>query len=110
MGPRVDLLVEGDVDLLTAPRLREFLTARVTGAVPGTTVSVDMAGVTLLAAAGVRVLVDVAALGRRRGVALVLSATSRPVDVILGVAGLSPQLQDLPDPPAPVRRAGRIDA
>ncbi|WP_280493384.1 STAS domain-containing protein [Nocardia asiatica] len=88
--PRRDvtmLMVAGDIDVATAPRLR----AELAGAYlrRAATLVLDLSPVTFLAAAGLSVLVEAhteAARARRR---IVLITTVRPVDRAIEITGLA---------------------
>jgi anti-anti-sigma factor len=64
----VTVLVAGELDLHTAPRLRELLTQRLHGAVSA--VTVDLSEVTFLGMAGVRVLCEAHLLAEQQAVEL----------------------------------------
>jgi stage II sporulation protein AA (anti-sigma F factor antagonist) len=74
--------IVGEIDLLTAPELRAHVLA-----VPDGDVVLDASGVELLAAAGLRVLLDLQDRRARAGARLVLAAPSPPVWRILAITG-----------------------
>ncbi|MFI6168763.1 STAS domain-containing protein [Nocardia sp. NPDC051052] len=84
----VMMLVDGEIDLRTAPSFRDQL-CRVFGAGP-VTVVIDLSPVTFLGAAGLRVLVDAQAQAEKSRRRLVLITAARGVDRALEVTGLAP--------------------
>jgi anti-sigma B factor antagonist len=78
--------VGGEIDMLTAPQLREVLLAHVDR--PSGDVVVDLDGVTFLASTGLSVLVEVAKHAKTSGSALRLVCTSRAVIRPMELTGL----------------------
>jgi anti-anti-sigma factor len=74
--------IVGEIDLLTAPEVRAHVLA-----VPDGDVVLDASGVQLLAAAGLRALLDLQDRRARAGARLVLAAASPAVRRILAVTG-----------------------
>ncbi|MEU7764305.1 STAS domain-containing protein [Nocardia sp. NPDC049190] len=88
--PRQDvtlLMVGGEIDLATAPRLRAELT-RVGGGRTATLV-LDLSPVTFLAAAGLTVLVEAQAEAVRSDCRVLVITKERNVDRVLRITGLS---------------------
>lgn len=91
--PRGDvtlLTVGGEIDLSTAPVLRDRLTRYCDGA--GTLV-VDLTPVTFLAAAGLRVLLDAQCAADRSPLRLVWITRARPVDRAIEIGGAGAELR-----------------
>ncbi|MFC9439276.1 STAS domain-containing protein [Nocardia sp. NPDC057030] len=89
--PRHDIvmmLVDGEIDLRTAPSFRDQL-CRLFGAGP-VLVVLDLSPVTFLAAAGLRVLVDAQTQAEKSRRRMVLITAVRCVDRALEVTGLAP--------------------
>lgn len=78
--------VSGEVDLWTAPRLRDRLVEQIRPAGPD--LVADLCGVGFLGAAGLTVLVEVRASAEASGVRFSLVARTRPVLRPLAVTGL----------------------
>ncbi|MEV0297742.1 STAS domain-containing protein [Nocardia sp. NPDC050710] len=92
--PRADTtLIEviGEIDLWTAPTLRENL-VRAFGS-RGSTVVVDLSPVTFLAAAGLTLLIDLQTEAERYGCRILLITTARPVNRVIEITGLAPRFQ-----------------
>ena len=79
--------VAGEIDLLTAPQLRDHVLPLADG-----DVVLDLAGVRLLAAAGLRVMLDLQGRRARAGAQLVLAAPSASVRRVLCATGLDQTL------------------
>ena len=79
------LAVSGEVDMVSAPSLREAL---VNGLGDGGTFVVDMTGVTFLGSAGLAVLVEAAKLAQQQSATLKVVATARAVTRPLEATGL----------------------
>ncbi|MFD4639225.1 STAS domain-containing protein [Lentzea sp. NPDC058436] len=79
------LAVSGEVDMVSAPSLREAL---VNGLGDGGTFVVDMTGVTFLGSAGLAVLVEAAKLAQQQDATLKVVATARAVTRPLEATGL----------------------
>lgn len=76
------VVVEGEIDLATVPRLRDALAHAITGEGDGP-VFVDLDGVTVLADIGLGVLLGAAATGRRAGrVVEIVCSTPRLVELL----------------------------
>jgi anti-anti-sigma factor len=73
-GDRAILVLSGEIDLCSRPSLAELLDAAMDGSCPG--VELDLAKVSFINAAGLRVLCDAYHLGVRRGVALTVRRPS----------------------------------
>ena len=84
------LAVAGEIDIATAPALRTFLHTHLGEVPPGSDVLVDLSRVYLLAAAGLRVLLEAAAAARRREVGLRLYPLSPAVASVLDLTGTRP--------------------
>ncbi|MEA3076140.1 MAG: anti-sigma factor antagonist [Actinomycetota bacterium] len=80
-----EISVHGEVDIATAPLLRSALAGAVA---MGARLTVDLAGVTFMDAAGVGVLAGAATLARRVGGDLVLRDPSRPTLRVLDLTRL----------------------
>jgi anti-anti-sigma factor len=74
--------IVGEIDFLTAPELRDHVLA-----VPDGDLVLDASGVPLLAAAGLRALLELQDRRARAGARLVLAAATAPVRRILAVTG-----------------------
>ncbi|MFJ6677365.1 STAS domain-containing protein [Actinosynnema sp. NPDC091369] len=107
--------VSGEVDLSTAPRLRDRLLGQI--GVAGSDLVVDLSEVGFLGAAGLTVLVEARAAAAASGVGLHVVARTRPVLRPMAVTGLDvvfdvfPRVDDVPSlgrlqlpPPAEVER------
>ncbi|MDX3663305.1 STAS domain-containing protein [Streptomyces sp. ID05-26A] len=79
------LAVSGEVDMVSAPALREAL---VNGLGDGGVFVVDMSSVTFLGSAGLAVLVEAAKLAQQQSAALKVVATARAVTRPLEATGL----------------------
>ncbi|MGH3858853.1 STAS domain-containing protein [Actinokineospora sp.] len=86
----VILLVNGEIDMLTAPALDRSLTATTDGG--HRRVVVDLSGVTFLSSAGITILVQHAAEAARRGVRLPIVASGTAVLRPLELTGLKTEL------------------
>lgn len=107
--------VSGEVDLSTAPHLRDRLLGQI--GVAGPDLVVDLSEVGFLGAAGLTVLVEARAAAAASGVGLCVVARTRPVLRPMAVTGLDiefdvfPRVDDVPSrgplrfaPPAEVER------
>ncbi len=92
------VVLDGEIDIATAPAIRRFLLAAISGG--DVDLAVDVSGVTFLGAAGIGVLVAAANRARAAGGGLSLLAPSRPVRRLLDVLQLD---AILPGRPAPSR-------
>jgi anti-anti-sigma factor len=79
--------VAGEIDLLTAPQLRDHLRP-----LPDDDLVLDISGVRLCAAAGLRMILDLQKRRARAGAQLVLAAPSAPVRRVLCLTGLDKTL------------------
>jgi anti-sigma B factor antagonist len=86
--------VRGEIDLVTAPAVRQCLFDAVDEQPPGGRILVDLSGVTFFAAAGVRVLEAAGARAARGQVELVLVATSPAVALILGIVATPARIRE----------------
>ena len=84
--PSATVVLDGDIDIATAPAIRRFLMAAISG---GTAhLAVDMSGVAFIDAGGIGVLVAAANRAREVGGSLSLLAPSRQVRRLLDVLHL----------------------
>ena len=100
-GAHTVLFVTGDLDSATAPDLESFLETRTLSGC--TVLEVDLAGVTIMASAGLGALLAVRRECDRRGIDLRLRGAQRSVARVFDLTGLSPifRWSDLPThPPA----------
>jgi anti-sigma B factor antagonist len=100
--PSVTVVLDGEIDIATAPAIRRFLLAAISGG--DVQLAVDMSGVTFIGAAGIGVLVAAANRAREAGGGLSLVAPSRKVRRLLDVLHLDAIL------PAAQRPAGSLVA
>jgi len=84
--PSATVVLDGEIDIATAPATRRVLMAAISGG--NVHLAVDMSGVTFIGAAGIGVLVDAASRAREAGGSLSLLAPSRQVRWLLGVLHL----------------------
>jgi len=84
--PSATVVLGGEIDIVTAPAIRRFLMAAISGG--DVHVAVDMSGVTFLGAAGIGVLVAAANRAREAGGSLSLLAPSPRVRWLLDVLRL----------------------
>ena len=85
-APPATVVLDGEIDIATAPAIRRFLMAAISGG--DVHLAVDMSGVTFIGAAGIGVLVAAANRARQAGGGLSLLAPSRQVRWLLGVLHL----------------------
>ena len=85
--------VSGEVDMLTAPNLREVLTAEIADCA---VLVIDLSGVSFLGSAGLAVLVETSHEAQRRQVELRLVAAGRSVRRPLEITGLNEVLTTFP--------------
>jgi anti-sigma B factor antagonist len=100
----VRVRVVGEIDMATAPRLRDYLLGVIAAAAAGTEIRVDLADVTFIDASGVGVLVGAERAANRAGVGF---CAERPQGVVLRifqVLNLSDVLLAVPGRPAAPRR------
>ena len=88
--PAATVVLDGEIDIATAPAIRRFLLAAISGG--NVHLAVDMSGVTFIGAAGIGVLVDVANRAREAGGSLSLLAPSPRVQWLLDVLHLDATL------------------
>jgi anti-sigma B factor antagonist len=100
--PSATVVLDGEIDIVTAPAIRRSLMAAIGGG--DVHVAVDMSGVTFLGAAGIGVLVAAASRARDAGGSLSLLAPSPRVRWLLDVLHLDTIL------PAAQRSAGPFAA
>jgi anti-sigma B factor antagonist len=92
--PSATVVLNGEIDVATAPAIRRFLMAAISGG--DVRMAVDMSGVTFIGAAGIGVLVAAANRAREAGGGLSLLAPSRHVRWLLDVLhldGILPTVQ-----------------
>jgi anti-anti-sigma factor len=81
--PSVTVVLDGEIDIATAPAIRRFLMAAISGG--NVHLVVDVSGVTFIGAAGIGVLVAAAKRARHGGGSLSLLAPSPQVLLLLDV-------------------------
>jgi anti-anti-sigma factor len=81
------LVVAGEIDLVTVGDLTRFLEDGIAAAAPGDRMRIDLSGVRLCSAAGVRALVSTARRARERGVELRYRPHSPAVALALDICG-----------------------
>jgi anti-sigma B factor antagonist len=96
--PSATVVLDGEIDIATAPAIRRFLLAAISGG--DVHLAVDMSGVTFIGAAGLGVLVAAANRARQAGGSLSLLAPSPQMRRLLDVLHLDAIL------PAAQRSAG----
>ena len=84
--PSATVVLDGEIDIATAPAIRRVRMAAISGG--NAPLAVDMSGVTFIGAAGIGVLVDAANRAREAGGSLSLLAPSPQVRWLLGVLHL----------------------
>src|SRR5436190_14638862 len=84
--PAATVVLDGEIDIATAPAIRRILLAAVSGG--NVHLAVDMSGVTFIGAAGIGVLVAAANRARQAGGSLSLLAPSPQVRRLLDVLHL----------------------
>jgi anti-sigma B factor antagonist len=97
--PSVTVVLDGEIDIATAPAIRRLLMAAISGG--DIHLAVDMSGVTFIGAAGIGVLVAAANQARERGGSLSLLAPSPQMLLLLDVLHLDeilPAAQHSRDP------------
>jgi anti-sigma B factor antagonist len=98
---------EGEIDLASAPELREVLTAELR--VGPAKLIIDMAGVTFIDSTGLSAMIDAFKQGQATGTQVVLRAPSVRVRRVLEVSGLDKVLLVVvADPPHEHRAPGSI--
>ena len=98
--PSATVVLDGEIDIATAPAIRRVLMAAISGG--DAHLAVDMSGVTFLGAAGIGVLVDAASRAREAGGSLSLLAPSPQVRWLLDVWHLDAILPTTQRPGGPV--------
>ena len=93
--PSVTVVLDMEIDVATAPAIRRFLMAAISGG------DVDMSGVTFIGAAGIGVLVAAANRAREAGGGLSLLAPSPQVRRLLDVLHLEGILPEAQRPVGP---------
>jgi anti-sigma B factor antagonist len=81
--PSATVVLDGEIDIATAPAIRRCLMAAISGG--DVHLAVDLSGVTFLGAAGIGVLIAAANRARQRGGSLSLLAPSPQVLLLLDV-------------------------
>jgi anti-sigma B factor antagonist len=99
-APRATVVLDGEIDIATAPAIRRFLMAAISDG--DVHLAVDMSGVTFIDAAGIGVLVAAANRAREAGGGLSLLAPSRQVRRLLGVLHLDAILPAAQRPGGPL--------
>lgn len=94
------VVLDGEIDIATAPAIRRVLMAAISGG--NAHLAVDMSGVTFIGAAGIGVLVDAASRAREAGGSLSLLAPSPQVRWLLDVLHLDAILPATQRPGGPV--------
>jgi anti-sigma B factor antagonist len=89
-APSATVVLDGEIDIATAPAIRRFLMAAISGG--DARLAVEMSGVTFIGAAGIGVLVDAADRAREAGGSLSLLAPSPQVRWLLDVLHLDATL------------------
>jgi anti-sigma B factor antagonist len=84
--PSITVVLAGEIDIATAPAIRRFLMAAISGR--DVHLAVDMSGVAFIGAAGIGVLVAAANRAREAGGSLSLLAPSPQVRRLLDVCNL----------------------
>jgi anti-sigma B factor antagonist len=84
--PSATVALDGEIDIATAPAIRRFFMAAISGG--DVHLAVDMSGVTFIGAAGIGVLVATANRAREAGGSLSLLAPSRQVRWLLDILHL----------------------
>jgi anti-sigma B factor antagonist len=84
--PSATVVLDGEIDIATAPAIRRLLMAAISGG--DVHLAIDMSGVTFIGAAGIGVLVAAANRAREAGGSLSLLAPSPQVQRLLGVLHL----------------------
>jgi anti-sigma B factor antagonist len=100
--PSATVVLDGEIDIVTSPAIRRFLTAAISGG--NVQLTVDMSGVTFIDAGGIDVLVAAANRARRAGGGLSLLAPSRQMRQLLDILHLNAIL------PAAQRSGGSLVA
>jgi anti-sigma B factor antagonist len=97
--PTAAVVLDGEIDIATAPAIRRVLMAAISGG--DVHLAVDMSGVTFIDAAGIDVLVAAANRAREAGGSLSLLAPSQQVRWLLGVLHLDATLPAAQRPGGP---------
>ena len=86
-GEALVVSVRGEVDLSTAPDLESCVRGSLDGA--GTSVVLDLAGLSFIDSSGLRVLVSLSNDARSNGASLVLRNVPRQAQRVMDITGLS---------------------
>jgi anti-sigma B factor antagonist len=97
--PSATVVLDGEIDIATAPAIRRLLMAAISGG--DIHLAIDMSGVTFMGAAGIGVLVAAANRAREAGGSLSLLAPSPRVQWLLDVLHLDRNLQAAQRPVGP---------
>jgi anti-anti-sigma factor len=97
--PSATVVLDGEIDITTAPAIRRFLMAAISGG--DVHLAVDMSGVAFIGAAGIGVLVAAANRAREAGGSLSLLAPSPQVRWLLDVCHLDGILPTAQRPVSP---------
>ena len=97
--PSATVVLDGEIDIATAPAIRRILLAAISGG--NVHLAVNMSGVTFIDAAGIGVLVAAANRARQAGGGLSLLAPSRQVRRLLDVLHLDAILPTAQRPAGP---------
>jgi anti-sigma B factor antagonist len=97
--PSATVVLDGEIDIATAPATRRFLMAAISGG--NAHLAVDMSGVTFIGAAGIGVLVAAANRAQEAGGGLSLLAPSRQVRWLLDLFHLDEILSAAQRSPGP---------
>jgi anti-sigma B factor antagonist len=97
--PSATVVIDGEIDIATAPAIRRFLMAAISGG--DVHLAVDMSGVAFIGAAGIDVLVAAANRAREAGGSLSLLAPSPKVRWLLDVCHLDGVLPTAQRPVGP---------
>jgi anti-anti-sigma factor len=88
VGDIATLQLSGEIDLATIPMLRDA-TMRLVGSAPGSTVAIDLDGVTVVDDTGLGVLLGAAARARENGGDLILVCSSERLNRRFELSGLA---------------------
>jgi len=103
--PSATVVLDGEIDIATAPAIRRILLAAISGG--NVQLAVNMSGVTFIDAAGIGVLVAAANRARQAEGGLSLLAPSRQVRRLAGRLAPGRDLAGSPAPSRPLRRRQR---
>jgi anti-sigma B factor antagonist len=102
--PSATVVLDGEIDIATAPAIRWLLMAAISGR--DVHLAVDMSGVTFIGATGIGVLVAAANRAREAGGSLSLLAPSPQVQRLLDVLNLDGNLRATQRPVGPLTPPG----